>query len=436
MEKKQIKIKTQKLLSSNWLIALIRLLIGGVFIFSGFVKAIDPWGSYYKFLEYVNQFGLAQLEPFLMFFGVTIAIFEFMFGIFILTGCYRKMAPWILSITMCLFTPLTFYLWVTDNIKDCGCFGDAIQISNGASFLKNLFLLIGLIYLIKYNKKFHNYYGRAVQWIVVVLSFSFPAMVAFAGYFYQPLIDFRPYKVGTSILGDTTNTSNIEDNFTFIYEKNGAKKDFSIDSLPDESWNFVERVQKGDISSKLSIHGISIIQDGEDIADKLVPKDGEVIFLLFPDLNDVDISFTYMINEMYEAAKVRGINMIGLTSASEDEIKNWNDLSMASYKLYTIDDSELKQLARGNPSIVFIKDGKIRWKRTLQSISKDMVVIDDSDLSASTYAVDNGRVLYYLVFGYIGSMIILFFINRTHKVFKIKRYFRNKNQNNKLPLQN
>ncbi|MEF9923810.1 MAG: DoxX family protein [Muribaculaceae bacterium] len=417
----------------RWIVAILRLFIGSVFIFSGFVKGIDPWGSIYKFAEYISSFGFSNFEPFLLFMAMSVAIFEFIFGVFVLLGCYRKIAPMLLLIVMFVMLPLTFYISITDNVNDCGCFGDAIVISNWATFIKNIFITLALVYLCFYNKRLKNIYGVSVQWLVCLFTFSYIMVICFIGYFYQPLIDFRPYKVGTKIASTLEEEIN-SDNYLFVYEKDGIKKDFSMDSLPDETWNFVERKEIKSHSLP-KIEGISIFENDEDITSKVLSSEGEQIILLFPNLKEVDISSTYMINEICDFAKTYGINVIGLTSASKNAIAEWNDLSMASYKLYVIDDSELKAIARGNPAIVYVKDGIIEWKQSLQSISSERLLSEANTFSQIIEKADNGKVLTYINIAYIISLTILLLINRTHKVIKFKAPTGKKNQNKDVNLQ-
>ena len=131
---------------------------------------------------------------------------------------------------------------------------------------------------------------------------------------------------------------------------------------------------------------------------------------------------------MYDYAQSHGISVIGITSASEAELDEWNDLSMASYELYHADDSQIKMLARGNPAVVYLKDGKIEWKRTLQSMSMDVISADeDMDSLASDF--DARKWLGGLTFTYIAAMLLLLIINRTHLLWKIRQKRRVKKEN-------
>lgn len=416
------------------LLILLRIVIGFVFIFSGFVKAIDPWGTIYKFEEYISILHLMSLMPFVTFMAYAVAVFEFVFGVFVILGCYRRIAPLLLLLSMGVMLPLTFYLMVTDSLKDCGCFGDAIYMSNTATFIKNVFITAGLVFLFLYNKKLKNIYGYAVQWLVALFSFLFIITICIIGYSYQPLIDFRSFKVGTNLVEHSDSIAANTPEYKFIYKKNGVQKEFSIDSIPGDDWEFVDRIEVGGGKQASDANRLVISEDDTDITSDIIKGEGEQILLLFPKLSDVEISYTFVINEIYDLAQTHGVSVIGLTSASEKEIDDWKDLSMASYPLYIIDDSVLKQIARGNPAIVYLKDGVIQWKRALRSIPIEQFTDEATDMSLIADAMEASKILYTLISLYFGLMIILLAINRTHKVLKLKSFFDKKNENKDVTL--
>ena len=225
------------------LTVLMRITVGGVFIFSGFTKGVDPWGTYYKITDYLNAMGLEQWAGTALFAAFALAALEFMLGVALAVGAYRRSAPWLALLAMLVMTPLTLWLAVTGAVPDCGCFGDALHLSNWATFGKNVLLLLGTIYLLLFNTSVRGIYGPAVQWMVMALSFAFVMAVAYFGYFTQPLIDYRPYPIGTRLVNATTmsDSDEGEDDFIFIYSRDGKEQEFTIDSLPDEEdgWEYV-----------------------------------------------------------------------------------------------------------------------------------------------------------------------------------------------------
>ena len=177
----------------------LRLLVGAVFVLSGFAKAIDPWGTVYKLADYVGILHLESFAPLVTFGAFALPVVETVLGVFILLGLYRRFAPILLTAMMAVMTLLTFYLAVTDRMADCGCFGEVIVLSNWATFLKNVVLMAATIVLLKYNRRAKNVYGVGVQWVVWALTMMFTMMIEYYGYVYQPMLDFRPFKVGTKL---------------------------------------------------------------------------------------------------------------------------------------------------------------------------------------------------------------------------------------------
>ncbi len=353
------------------LVVILRAVVGGVFILSGFVKAIDLWGSVYKFSDYLHALNLEWLMGTVDIAAATVATVEFVLGVMLFTGCYRRLVPILLTAMMAIMTPLTLYLALTDAVSDCGCFGDAIVLTNWQTFSKNVLLSLALIYLIYKNGSVKNYYGVRVHWIVGIVSFFYIIQIEISGYAVQPLLDFRPFKIGTKLVSEEPQE---EPTFTFIYSKNGQSREFAIDSLPDDTWEFVERREhhpayKVDTLEERP-HLTILDKDGEDITADVIRSQGDQLLLLMPELDDTEVAYTYTINELYDYANTHSIAFTALTSEAEPHILAiWKDLSMAQYKMYSIDDSILKQIARGNPALVYLSDGVIRWKRAMHSIN-------------------------------------------------------------------
>ena len=409
------------------LTVLMRLTVGGVFAFSGFVKGIDPWGTSYKVTDYLTAMGLEQWTGPALLIAVALAAIEFMLGIAIVVGAYRRSAPWLALLMLAVMTPLTLWLAVTDAVPNCGCFGDALHPSNWATFGKNVLLTLGVIYLLAFNRSVPSIYGPAVQWMVMAVSFALVMAVAYYGYFYQPLIDYRPYPVGTRLvsagIGDTDEEENGEEDFIFIYSRNGEEHEFTIDSLPDEEdgWEYVTRYHARRPHGKIIIQngnqeGIAIMdEDGNDVTIDVLADSRRTVLLLFPDLPHVGVVNSYALNELNDAALVVDADVVGLTPATAEEIEQWKDISMASYPIYNMDDSELKMVARGNPAVVYLEDGVIRWKRTLTSLDEADQPIELSDMGKE---YDADRILTRLMISFMAALVAILLINRSHVVLK------------------
>lgn len=416
---------------------LMRLTVGGVFAFSGFTKAVDPWGTFYKVTDYMQALGLTQWAGTALFVAVALAALEFILGIVIVVGAYRRSSPILAMVMMLVMTPLTLWLALTDAVPECGCFGDALHLSNWATFGKNVLLLLGTVYLLLFNKSLRGIYGPAVHWVVAALSLAMVLTVAYHGYFTQPLIDYRPYPVGTRLVStpsslDQDNAESGEDDFIFIYRKQGEEHEFTIDSLPDEEdgWEYVTRYHARRPSGKVIVQGanagndIAILdQEGEDITLDVLGDSRRTVLLLFPDLEHVGVVNSFALNELTDAAVVAQADVVGLTPATAPEIEHWQDISMASYPIYNMDDSELKMIARGNPAVVYLEDGAIVWKRTLSSLDG----VDPSlELAQMGDDLDGDSTMTKLMLAFLAAMAALLFINRTHLAVRYIYHKRNK----------
>ncbi len=409
------------------LTTLMRLVVGGLFVFSGFTKAVDPWGTCYKITDYLNAMGMEQWGNTALFLAVALAALEFMVGIAIVVGAYRRSSVVIALLMMAVMTPVTLWLAISDAVPDCGCFGDALHLSNWATFFKNVLLILGLIYLLMFNKSLRGVYGPAVHWMVMAVSFAMVIAVAYYGYFVQPLIDYRPYPVGTrlaSMDAAGSDDENSEDDFIFIYSRDGVEQEFTIDSLPDEEdgWEYVTRYHARRPQGKIIIQNgaspssIAIMDDeGNDVTIDVLTRNRHMVLLLFPDLLQVGVVHSFALNELNDAALVADADVVALTPASAQEIEQWKDISMASYPIYNMDDSELKMIARGNPAVVYLEDGTIKWKRTLASLEN---VEQPVELNRLSDDYDADGIMTRLMAAFLLALLAILILNRSHLVLR------------------
>ena len=409
------------------LTTLMRLVVGGLFVFSGFTKAVDPWGTCYKITDYLNAMGMEQWGNTALFLAVALAALEFMVGIAIVVGAYRRSSVVIALLMMAVMTPVTLWLAISDAVPDCGCFGDALHLSNWATFFKNVLLILGLIYLLMFNKSLRGVYGPAVHWMVMAVSFAMVIAVAYYGYFVQPLIDYRPYPVGTrlaSMDAAGSDDENSEDDFIFIYSRDGVEQEFTIDSLPDEEdgWEYVTRYHARRPQGKIIIQNgaspssIAIMDDeGNDVTIDVLTRNRHMVLLLFPDLLQVGVVHSFALNELNDAALVADADVVALTPASAQEIEQWKDISMASYPIYNMDDSELKMIARGNPAVVYLEDGTIKWKRTLASLEN---VEQPVELNRLSDDYDADGIITRLMAAFLLALLAILILNRSHLVLR------------------
>ncbi len=392
---------------------LLRVIVGAVFVISGFAKADDLYGFIFKIEEYLEVWGMPEPRSLVLVGAMALSMAEFLLGCMLLLGCYRRAVVWLLLLMMAGMLPLTPYIYFTDPVPDCGCFGDLLILSNGATFFKNILLTAALIYLIKYNNKVEGLFGAYIQWLVATVCAAYILIIGMAGYFLQPLIDFRSFPVGADLVAEEDNGD--EGEFEFIYEKNGETKSFGVDELPDSTWTFVDRKQIG--GKQHDKTELVVLEDGENVTEDVISTSGDQLVILIPDYSRADVSNTYLFNLLDNYMKAQGGSMMTLVAADADKIEEWKDLSMADYPVYYAEPTTLKELARGIMPVVFLRDGKIIWKRTSLSINPDIFEnAEDKPGLLDELAFDGPGTARNLTAALLALLAILFMLDRSGRL--------------------
>lgn len=404
---------------------LIREITGAVFLFSGFVKAVDVWGTVYKFGEYFQAMGLEIPHNLVLAGAIALCGSEFLIGVFLILGCYRRSTPLFGVAFMCVMLPLSLWLAVADPVADCGCFGDAVKISNWATFWKNVILMACVLWLVKFNRSIFCIITPAFQWIAFTATGLYIVFIGWYGYMIQPPIDFRPFKVGTSLIPRDNGPAG--PSYAFTYQKDGKQQEFTEDNLPeeDDGWEFVSRreLPYPEENHAEPSHDFRVMDRNgrEDATEEAIPEEGKEMLLLIPSLKDISASTTYKINLLYEWAKAHGMVLSAVVAADSGDIAEWEDLSMPRYDIYTADDTSIKELARGNPAVVYINSGIIRWKSTLLALNDDLFAEPDNKTDVNAMAPDTLRMLKNISLIYLAVMAMLIcisFIPRLARVFR------------------
>lgn len=368
------------------LVWVLRVAVGVLFVMSGLAKCFDIWGTVYKIEEYLTVWGWMQPRSLVVCGALGLSVLELLSGVMLLTGSLRRVTVWVMIAMMAGMLPLTAYIFIADPVSDCGCFGDMWVISNGATFLKNIAITAALVYLAFFNRKVKGLYGVAAQWWIGVMTVLVGLWVGLYGFNVQPMADFRSFPVGSSVCPSYCEGVD-ESAFTFVYEKEGERREFSIDELPDSTWTFVERV---DHEPEASDATLMTVYDGDaDVTEDVLCSDGPMLIIVVPQRSRADLSYTYLINELQRVAQDCGGRMIELVDLeSSESVEDWRDLSMAGFDIYTAESTVLKELSRGVASAVFVNDGVIRWKRNLASIGMDDMAPERGDDGEGTSVCD------------------------------------------------
>ena len=348
---------------------LARIITGLVFVFSGFVKAIDPMGSAIKFEEYFMAFKL----EFLTFLSLPLAILlssaELMIGLSLLVKVRMKFTSWLLLVFMSFFTLLTLLSALTNPVSDCGCFGDAVKLTNWQTFGKNIILLVPTLIVFLYRKQYKPLASQFTEWYLTGVNFILPVIISVFCLVHQPVLDFRPYTPGTSIpekmtLPEGTPTDVYET--ILIYEKDGVQKEFTETNFPwqDTTWKWVETkqdlVKKGE---EPPIHDFSITTlQGEDITSNVLSDTGTVFLIIAPKLENASQKGRTMMNELAMKALNTGFTVYCLTASATTGVDNFIRNFRPAFDICTTDETTLKTIIRANPGLMIISKGTILGK--------------------------------------------------------------------------
>ena len=343
-----------------------RLLLAATFIFSGFVKANDPLGTVYKLEDYVHAMAWFTLpDTFLLGCAVILALFEFTLGVYLLFGMKRKATSAITLAFMVVMTLLTVYIAIANPVEDCGCFGDVLILSNGATLAKNIVLLGAAVLVSRYYRLQKDFLGSTAKWLIAFVSLCLIIVYAVYCIVCLPVLDFRPYKVGTNLREAVTSDQQKFD-VKIVYEKDGQTLELSAeDEDPDSTWTYVETRRTPIETQHLATADFYVADaDGEDVTEEILLADGYTLLLIIPDLMNADEGCVDKVNEVYDYAQEKGWGFYCLTSSEDQRAQTyWNDHTGAEYLYYIAEERMLKTVVRGQPGLVLLQDGVIvkKW---------------------------------------------------------------------------
>lgn len=345
------------------------MILAITFILSGYVKAIDPLGTQYKIQDYLEALSCSGIiaDWITLSLSVALSALEFCIGVFILLAIRRRLVSRIALSLMVIMTLITIWLVIANPISDCGCFGDAIKLTNTQSLLKNIILLLCAIALTLSPLRMWRFISKSNQWIVINYTIIFIFASSLYCLYKLPLFDFRPYHIGMNIRQGMQIPQNAEQpkfKTTFLMKKNGITKEFSVDNYPDSTWQFVDsktvQISKGYVPP---IHDFCIeTRNGDDITDQVLNDTSYTFLLIAPHLEKAsDLNFGD-IDQIYEYAQTFHYPLYCLTASTDEHIKQWQNLTGAEYPFCRTDETTLKTIIRSNPGLLLIKNGTILKK--------------------------------------------------------------------------
>ena len=360
-----------------------RFVLAVVFIFSGFVKAIDPLGTQYKIQDYLDAFGwtgvFPEFVPFIA--SALLGMLEFCLGVYLFFGIRRIIAPRAVVAMMAVMTPLTFWLAWDHPVSDCGCFGDALVLTNWETFGKNVVLLAMSLVVLKWRRRLFPLVTTRFDWLIALYGFLYILCMTVYCYRHLPVFDFRPYYVGADIrqgMSIPEGEEPTEFETRFVLQKDGVEKEFTLENYPDSTWTFVDSktvVKKQGYEPP--IHDFSMIRydDGEDITEQVLADEGYTFLLVAHQLGQANQSRMDLINELYDYCLEYGYAFYCLTSSSDEDILKWQEDTGAEYPFCLMDNITLKTMVRFNPGLMLLKKGTVVGKWSIIDIPDEYQLV-------------------------------------------------------------
>lgn len=414
-----------------------RIVLAVIFIFSGFVKAIDPLGTQYKIDDYLTAAGLQGVVPEwgTLLASVLLSALEFVIGILVLFAIRRRVISHLAVAFMVVMTAITLWLAVANPIKDCGCFGDAVKLTNMQTLFKNIVLLACAVVMAIWPKAMMRFISRTNQWIVFNYTILFILICSVWSLYSLPVFDFRPYHIGANIrkgMEIPPGAPQSKFDTTFILEKNGVKKEFTLDNYPDSTWTFIDSktvmVEEGYVPP---IHDFSIEQDGNDITSEVIDHKGYVFLLVSPYLRYADDSNFGDINQLYDYAQEHHYPFLCLTASTAKDIDHWRDITGAEYPFATTDETTLKTIIRSNPGLLLLKDGTVigKWSHNrLPQLGENAPILEQTAIGQMPQDSVGGKITKI----FLWFVLPLLLLTIADRIWSWTQWLKEKERNNNI----
>lgn len=401
------------------------IIIAVLFIFSGFVKGIDPLGTTYKLEDYFEAFGMPFFNTMALPLSIALSASEMLIGLMLLFRVKNRIAAWGALIFMVGFTILTFFLALYNPVTDCGCFGDAIKLSNWGTFYKNLVFLPLTILLFWGSKSRQELFDKCLHsWIAASLLAALAVGISIHSLAYKPIFDFRPFKVGTNLKEAMAIPSGApvdEYKTTLIYKKDGVEKEFDESNYPwqDSTWVFVDSksvlVKKG-YTPPIANFSLTNMQNNE-VTDIVTQSNGYTFLLVLPKIENANMSRINYIRYLASFAQINNYQIIVASASSWDQLNNLGEVIELPVILAQADETMLKTIVRSNPGLLLFYKGTIigKWAwREMPQFREMPKTQENNDLTKS----ETRKNIYIAIS--LSLMLILLLVGATTLANKLK----------------
>ncbi len=346
-------------------IKIVRMVLGLVFIFSSFGKGVDPLGTAYRVEDYLIAYGMEWLYPLAFTLTVLLITVEFLIGVALLLKLQKKLVAWGVLLIMLFFTVVTYFDARYNLVPDCGCFGDAVKLSNWVTFYKNIVLVTLAFIVFFWQKKTTVKMPGWLQTVLLFLLACGSVWFVFYNYNHLPVLDFRDWKVGSNM--KNSGEENVKTYVTYRSKETGELKEFLSPDYPWndtiwlKKWEFVD--QRFDESGVVRKHTLFIEdEEGNDVTQSIIENPDYQLVLTTYDLEQANGGGMIKASELYHSLDNDDISFVLLSSSAKELVEKYKQVYSIDYEVYYADDIELKAMIRSNPGLMLLHDGTVLKK--------------------------------------------------------------------------
>ena len=391
-----------------------RLLTGAIFIFSGFLKAVDPKGSAIKIAEYLEVAGLHNSSGIAVFLAVALSSVEFILGFHLLLGLKIKRVALPTLLFMAGFTILTFFIAIFEPVTDCGCFGDAIKLTNWETLIKNLIILPFSLIVYYRRNDYTNQLSAWRQHLLTSIACFFIVGISVYSLYYLPILDFRPYHIGANIpesmiIPDDADQGEYET--TFILEKDGQQKEFGVNDYPyeDSTWVFIDSrtkvIREGYQPPITALHFAS--PEGDDVTESIINNEQPVYLMVAPKLETASTEHINQFIEIKSMAYKHDALFYVATATLPQDCYQFDITHQAGFEYALCDETTLKTIIRSNPGLIILQKGTIIAKYNHTQLPDAAALKNPLSHSIQAIQKNSAQMLLLLYFSIITGLIII-----------------------------
>jgi len=345
-------------------ISLVRIILGLLFIFSGFVKGIDPVGTEYRIVDYFIAFGTDWAFPYALPLSVILNATEFVLGILLLFNVCSRITSWLVVLMMTFFTVITINDALNNPVPDCGCFGDVIKMTNWQTFYKNLVIDSLLLIVFQSRKRVRGWFKPFAEWAILVLAIAGFTWFEIFNIRHLPAIDFSDWSIGKNLIN--RNPMPVKYYLLYRNKTTGEKKEYLSPDYPFSdsawlaNWEFISQ-RLDDPNPRL--HDLKIEDENGNDFTKQVIENPEFQFILVSfDLSKANLKSINKITDLIRDYNGNNIGIAVLTASLHEETTSFKSDHNLQTDFYFADDIILKSMIRSNPGLILMKNGVILGK--------------------------------------------------------------------------